>query len=254
MPVERQVELVREFEHNGLSGPQFAATAGLWLMTKRLEQGTFFWPKAVEPGQFKLKPSPEAFSLRTDGVDMHRPTLRPWYEQINTWICRCLYKTHTFRNLYLSTMNTSAAFARPSKYPFLYKKSMQNFGFQCHCTNNMTLKEYLPDDSVVKPEGGRSGNNSDRVCALYKLLYLYYADFDSFSCKYLRLQPARWHHGLDWGNVCYLSFCSAIEEPFLHQTSFDEQGLVCYHSLLLFYSDGANSPRQGDELHTFDKI
>jgi transposase len=28
---------------------------GLWLMTKRLDRGTFFWPKVVEPGKFKLK-------------------------------------------------------------------------------------------------------------------------------------------------------------------------------------------------------
>lgn len=54
---------------------------GLWLMTKRLEQATFFWPKAAEPGQSKLKLTPEAFSLLTDGVDMHRATLRPWYER-----------------------------------------------------------------------------------------------------------------------------------------------------------------------------
>jgi transposase len=54
---------------------------GLWLMTKRLEQGTFFWPKAAESGQCKLKLTPEAFSLLTDGVDMHRATLRPWYER-----------------------------------------------------------------------------------------------------------------------------------------------------------------------------
>ena len=29
VPVERQVELVREFERSGLSGPRFAAMAGL---------------------------------------------------------------------------------------------------------------------------------------------------------------------------------------------------------------------------------
>jgi hypothetical protein len=29
LPVERQVELVREFERNGLSGLRFAASAGL---------------------------------------------------------------------------------------------------------------------------------------------------------------------------------------------------------------------------------
>jgi transposase len=54
---------------------------GLWLMTKRLEQGTFFWPKAAESGQSKLKLTPEAFALLTDGVDMHRATLRPWYQR-----------------------------------------------------------------------------------------------------------------------------------------------------------------------------
>ena len=54
---------------------------GLWLMTKRLEQGTFFWPKAAESGQTKLRLTPEAFSLLTDGVDMHRATLRPWYQR-----------------------------------------------------------------------------------------------------------------------------------------------------------------------------
>jgi transposase len=28
---------------------------GLWLMTKRLEQGTFFWPKAAESGQGQVE-------------------------------------------------------------------------------------------------------------------------------------------------------------------------------------------------------
>jgi transposase len=53
----------------------------LWLMTKRLEQGTFFWPNSAEPGQCKLKLTPEAFSLLTDGVDMHRATLQQWHER-----------------------------------------------------------------------------------------------------------------------------------------------------------------------------
>jgi hypothetical protein len=33
LPVERQVELVREFERSGLSGPRFAALAGLKYQT-----------------------------------------------------------------------------------------------------------------------------------------------------------------------------------------------------------------------------
>ena len=28
---------------------------GMWLMTKRLEQGTFFWPRAAQEGQVKLE-------------------------------------------------------------------------------------------------------------------------------------------------------------------------------------------------------
>ena len=39
---------------------------GLWLMTKRLEKGTFCWPRAAESGQTKLQLAPEAFALLTD--------------------------------------------------------------------------------------------------------------------------------------------------------------------------------------------
>jgi transposase len=54
---------------------------GQWLLTKRLERGSFCWPRAAEAGQTKLRLTPEALVLLTDGVDMHRATLRPWYER-----------------------------------------------------------------------------------------------------------------------------------------------------------------------------
>ena len=54
---------------------------GLWLMTKRLEKGTFSWPRAAEEKQTKLRLTPEAFALLTDGIDMHKATMRPWYER-----------------------------------------------------------------------------------------------------------------------------------------------------------------------------
>lgn len=54
---------------------------GLWLMTKRLEQGTFFWPRAAEEGQVKLELKPEAFTMLTDGIDMHGARPRGWYER-----------------------------------------------------------------------------------------------------------------------------------------------------------------------------
>jgi len=54
---------------------------GLWLMTKRLEQGTFFWPRAAESGMVGLKLAPEAFALLTDGIDMHGAKPRGWYQR-----------------------------------------------------------------------------------------------------------------------------------------------------------------------------
>ena len=54
---------------------------GLWLCTKRLEQGTFAWPPRVEPQATKLRLAPEALALLTDGVDLRGAKLRPWYER-----------------------------------------------------------------------------------------------------------------------------------------------------------------------------
>ena len=54
---------------------------GMWLMTKRLEQGTFFWPRATDPQQMKLELRPEAFNMLTDGIDMHGAKPRGWYER-----------------------------------------------------------------------------------------------------------------------------------------------------------------------------
>ena len=54
---------------------------GLCIMTKRLEEGTFSWPRNVEAGRTKLQLSPEAFALLTDGIDLHGAKMRPWYER-----------------------------------------------------------------------------------------------------------------------------------------------------------------------------
>jgi transposase len=52
--------------------------SGVWLLTKRLEAGTFSWPQ-VEEKVMQLRP--EAFAMLTDGVDLKRGKLRPWYER-----------------------------------------------------------------------------------------------------------------------------------------------------------------------------
>jgi transposase len=54
---------------------------GLWVLTKRLEKGTFSWPRTIETGQTKLALRPEALALLTDGVDMRGAGFRPWYER-----------------------------------------------------------------------------------------------------------------------------------------------------------------------------
>jgi transposase len=56
--------------------------SGMWLMTKRLEQGTFFWPRAAQEGQTKLELVPEALAMLTDGIDMHGAKPRGWYERV----------------------------------------------------------------------------------------------------------------------------------------------------------------------------
>jgi len=54
---------------------------GLWVLTKRLEKGTFSWPKTIAPGTTKLCLRAEALAMLTDGVDLRGPKLRPWYER-----------------------------------------------------------------------------------------------------------------------------------------------------------------------------
>ena len=56
---------------------------GLWVLTKRLERGTFSWPKNVEADKVKLKLTPQALAMLTDGVDLRGAKLRPWYEREN---------------------------------------------------------------------------------------------------------------------------------------------------------------------------
>jgi len=54
---------------------------GLWVMAKRLEQGTFSWPTGVEVCDGKLALAPEALALLLDGVDLRTAKMRPWYQR-----------------------------------------------------------------------------------------------------------------------------------------------------------------------------
>lgn len=52
---------------------------GTWILTKRLETGTFAWPK-IPDGQTKLRLRPEALEMLLSGIDLKGARLRPWYE------------------------------------------------------------------------------------------------------------------------------------------------------------------------------
>lgn len=52
---------------------------GTWILTKRLETGTFAWPK-IPDGESKLRLRPEALEMLLSGIDLKGARLRPWYE------------------------------------------------------------------------------------------------------------------------------------------------------------------------------
>lgn len=54
---------------------------GLWILAKRLERGTFTWPKPIEGQPEKLKLAPEALAMLTDGIDLRDGLRRPWYQR-----------------------------------------------------------------------------------------------------------------------------------------------------------------------------
>ena len=55
---------------------------GLWLLCKRLEKGRFSWPKsAVEDNATKLKLTPEALAMLTDGIELSGAKMLPWFER-----------------------------------------------------------------------------------------------------------------------------------------------------------------------------
>ena len=54
---------------------------GMWVMGKRLEKGTFSWPKGSETGSAKIALRAEALAMLTDGIDLRGARMRPWYER-----------------------------------------------------------------------------------------------------------------------------------------------------------------------------
>ena len=68
----RRGNLLKLIWHDGI---------GLCMLTKRLEQGTFAWPKLAEIGAAKLALRAEALAMLTDGIDLRGAKMRPWFER-----------------------------------------------------------------------------------------------------------------------------------------------------------------------------
>jgi transposase len=54
---------------------------GLWVHAKRLERGTFQWPKRAVAEDGKLSPEPAALAMFTDSIDLRDGMRRAWFER-----------------------------------------------------------------------------------------------------------------------------------------------------------------------------
>lgn len=55
--------------------------SGLWVATKRLEEGTFAWPEAPAGGARRVELRAEELAALLGGLDLAQTSRRKWYER-----------------------------------------------------------------------------------------------------------------------------------------------------------------------------
>jgi transposase len=53
--------------------------SGFWVLAKRLEKGTFWWPTAAMAEGRELEIRHEALAMLLNGIDLKAGSLRPWF-------------------------------------------------------------------------------------------------------------------------------------------------------------------------------
>ena len=52
---------------------------GFWVLAKKLEKGTFWWPGKMEAEQTHVEMKPEALSMLLNGIDLKDGSFRAWF-------------------------------------------------------------------------------------------------------------------------------------------------------------------------------
>ncbi len=83
---------------------------GLWLLTKRLERGTFSWPKTVEAGTTKLKLTPQALALEIKvAAHTQRPRIKET-DPVDAYVLDVTFSRDALKN-FVPGQNLAAFFA-----------------------------------------------------------------------------------------------------------------------------------------------
>jgi len=55
---------------------------GFWLLSRRLERGTFAWPKTSDASTQRIELRASELAALLDGIDLDRARRRAWYERV----------------------------------------------------------------------------------------------------------------------------------------------------------------------------